>query len=288
MKRSPGWKRRCPSIPSTVAPAARGGAGPTADDPRHLHMTTPCSIDVVILTWNDGPVLQRAVDSVHRSVGVDARVVVVDNGSEPPAEPVLTAVDELIPLERNRGVAAGRNVGAHRGRAPYLCFLDSDAALHPDTLRVLVSRLNADDRVAVASPVFDHQAPEDSGGVAPTFTRKVRRVTGRTSSYGTGSAHDGVIDVDFTIGACQVVRRSAFEQVGGLDERYFYGPEDADFCMRLRLAGWKVVQVERAGCEHPPRRRNRRLLTVRGLRHSAAVARFLWHHRSYRQRVPVP
>lgn len=246
------------------------------------------TIDVIILTWNDGDLLQRAIDSVRHSTGVSVRCTVVDNGSDVPATARLGPDDEVIRLVANAGVAAGRNVGVLAGRAPLVCFLDSDAVLHPSALSTLAGVLEPSCAIGLAAPVFTGQQPTDSGGLAPTLGRKMGRLIGRTSAYEAGSEHDGLIDVDFVIGACQLFRRSAFQQVGGLDERYFYGPEDADFCMRLRLAGWRVVQVPAAGCEHPPRRRNRRILSVSGARHAGAVMRFLWRHRSYRQRVPDP
>ena len=79
--------------------------------------------------------------------------------------------------------------------------------------------------------------------------------------------------------------RSAFDQVAGLDETYFYGPEDVDFCLRLRERGWRIVQLEAALVHHPPRRRNRRLFTRRGMRHARAVCRHLWRHRRFKSGV---
>ncbi len=249
----------------------------------------PVTVDVVILTWNDGGIEQDAIDSVHSSTGVRPVVIVVDNGSDPPAAPRLPhRQDDLVRLHQNLGVARGRNIGARSGTSDLICFLDSDAVLHPNTLSILAEVVRSDPTIALSAPVFDDQDPTDSGGRAPTLGRKLQRVSGRTSAYASGTSHGGVIDVDFAIGACQLVRRDLFEQVGGLDEIFFYGPEDADFCMRLRLAGWRVVQVPAAGCEHPPRRRNRRLLTARGIRHGAAVLRFLWRYRNYRRQVPLP
>lgn len=250
---------------------------------------TQPAVDVVILTWNDGDLLDVAVASVHGSTQVAARSIVVDNGSEPPAAPVARPGDLLVRNEANLGVAPARNQGVACGDAPFVCLLDSDARLHPDTLAVLIDALVADDRIGLVAPVFDGQSPTASGGVAPTLGRKVRRLLGSTDEYAGAVAGDaGTWDVDFAIGACQLFRREAFDQVGGLDTSYFYGPEDADFCMRLRVAGWRVLQVADAHCEHPPRRRNRKVLTRRGVQHGWAVARFLWRHRSYRRHVPVP
>jgi GT2 family glycosyltransferase len=243
-------------------------------------------VDVVILTWNDGELLEAAIRSVEASVGVQLRLVVVDNASSPPANVASSLPITWIRNEENRGVAAARNQGAAAGRAPLLCFLDSDARLQPGSLQLLVAALEGPPGVALAAPTFVDQAASASAGPAPTLRRKVLRVLNLRDTYATGSNFaGGVRDVDFAIGACQVVRRAAFEQVGGLDEGYFYGPEDVDFCLRLREAGWRVLQVAGARVHHPPRRRFRGLATRRGLQHAHAVARHLWRHRGFQRRV---
>lgn len=244
-------------------------------------------IDVVILTWNDGPLLSRALTSVFACEDVRLNVIVVDNASSPPADVEDHPSVSLIRNNANRGVAPARNQGAKLGSAPLVCFLDSDAVLHPESLARLSNAVLSQGRVALAAPVFVGQAPGASGGRAPTLRRKLARMAGLSDRYEEADRAPGATtwDVDFAIGACQLVRRAAFEEVGGLDESYFYGPEDVDFCLRLREAGWRIVQVADAPVEHPPRRRNRRLLTVRGIRHAWAVCRHLWRHRNFEQRV---
>jgi len=243
-------------------------------------------VDVVILSWNDGPLLRQAVESARGSRGVDARIIVVDNGSdEDPGidDPEVRLVRNL----RNRGVAAGRNQGIAVGVSEVVLLLDSDAVLEPCSLRRMVDVLVSDPRIACVGPVFLGQTPEASGGAAPTLGTKLSRLVGLRSSYeaSVGSAVDGIGEVDVVIGACQCFRRSAYESIGGIDEAYFYGPEDVDFCMRLRQAGWRVVQVAGAPVSHPPRRRHRRVFSRNGRAHAWAVVRFLWRHRSYRSEV---
>ncbi len=245
---------------------------------------TPPVIDVVVLTWNDGTLLDRAVTSALTSEGVQVEVVVVDNGSDPPATPPADPRVTLIRNTRNRGVAPARNQGVGRGRAPLVCLLDSDARLRRDTLGRLAAAMAPD--VALAAPVFEGQDPEHSAGAAPGFARKLARGLGLTDRYRVAGDRDGgVWDVDFAIGACQLIRREAFEAVGGLDDTIFYGPEDVDLCLRLRRAGWRVVQVADAVCHHPPRRRNRRLLSRRGLAHAREVLRHLRRQRRAVQAV---
>jgi len=255
----------------------------TIVDTGHQAPSTPSElplIDVVILTWNDGAMLGEAIQSALTSKSVDVTVTVVDNGSMPPAVVPDDPRVRLIRNETNLGVSA-RNQGVQRGTAPTVCLLDSDARLHPRTLKVLWDRL-ADD-TGLISPVFDGQAPEESGGRAPGLARKASRAVGLTSLYGSTRPDQQTTtwDVDFTIAACQLIRRQAFEQVGGLDPSIFYGPEDIDLCLRLKNGGWRVAQTTDSGCHHPPRRRNRKLLTRRGLAHALAVAKHLRRHRRH-------
>lgn len=244
-------------------------------------------VDVVVLTWNDAALAERAVQSALCDPRLAVTVYVVDNGS---SSAVRLAEHQRVRLHRNTrnaGVSKGRNIGAGLGVAPVLCLLDSDAELRAGSLHRLVSQLLESDDVALVAPVFEGQAPEASGGRAPTLRVKILRALRHSQRYERCSTTiDGdAWDVDFAIGACQVIRRLAFEHVGGLDERYFYGPEDVDFCLRLRLAGWRIQQVAGAPVHHPPRRRNRRVLTVRGAAHVRAVARHLWRHRHFQRSV---
>ena len=62
--------------------------------------------------------------------------------------------------------------------------------------------------------------------------------------------HDGVVEVDWVSGACMMVRREAFEAVGGMDEQFFLYWEDADLCFRLSRAGWSTVYNPVAGVTH--------------------------------------
>lgn len=240
------------------------------------------SVDVVVITWDDDPAMvRRAVASALDQTGVPVHVQLVDNGSAVPVPAPADPRVRLLRAERNLGVAAGRNLGARAGHAPVLCFLDSDAVLRPGSLARLVAAA-VRPGVGLAAPVFAHQPAEASAGRAPGLRVKASRALGRRSTYEAVPHGDGTVwEVDFAIGACQVVRRAAYEAVGGLDERYFYGPEDLDFCLRLGEAGWACVQVAGAPVDHPPRRRYRRPLDRQGLRHAWAVARHLRRHRRH-------
>ena len=193
----------------------------------------------------------RALDQQSCAV----HLFVVDNGSAPPAV-VADERAQVLRQEENLGVGGGRNVGARAGAAPFICFLDSDARLHDGALAALLAPMIADATVGLTAPVFTGQRPEASGGRAPTLRRKVARALNRTDLYEPtrARASAGAGTSTSRSGACQVFRREAFDAVGGLDDSASFGPEDVDFCLRIRQAGWRVLQVASAGCDHPPRR----------------------------------
>jgi GT2 family glycosyltransferase len=91
--------------------------------------------------------------------------------------------------------------------------------------------------------------------------------------------HQTVRPVDYVIGACQVIRRVALERVGLLDEWIFYGPEDIDFCLRLRASGWHVVYNPDATILHLERRVARSFFSFLGWQHLWGVLYYFCKHR---------
>ena len=94
------------------------------------------------------------------------------------------------------------------------------------------------------------------------------RVTGRSEADAPSSVlSPDRREVDYVSGACQLFRRQTFNMVSGFDEWYFHGPEDVDFCLRIREQGLRIQQVTSATCAHTPRRRQPAI--AKGLRNGA-------------------
>jgi N-acetylglucosaminyl-diphospho-decaprenol L-rhamnosyltransferase len=86
--------------------------------------------------------------------------------------------------------------------------------------------------------------------------------------------------VDYVIGACQIIRREAYAAVGGLDEQFFYGPEDVDYCVRMWRAGWRVMYVPDAVVLHDEQRLTRqRTLSPLTVTHAVGLARYFWKYK---------
>ena len=87
-------------------------------------------------------------------------------------------------------------------------------------------------------------------------------------------------EVDYLIGACQMIRREVIAKVGELDEKIFYGPEDADYCLRARRAGWKVCYLPYVSFIHDYQRvTNRNFFTGMGAKHLKALLYFWWKYK---------
>jgi GT2 family glycosyltransferase len=215
-------------------------------------------LSCVILTMGNRPAeLDRAVASTAAlsqaaAGGVD--VVVVGNGADlPPLPAGVTA----IRLPHNVGVAAGRNAGADACSGDVVLFLDDDGWFpDPDLGEHVTSRFAADPGLAVLSlRVVD---PDGGPGVRWHVPRLRAGDPGRSSVVTT-----------FAGGAC-AIRRSAFQEAGGLPALFFYGHEETDLAWRLLELGYRLEYDAAARMCHP---------AVPNARHAT------WHRLDGRNRV---
>ena len=204
-------------------------------------------VGVVVLDCGRPQDAERAARSALDPT-LSPRVVVVENG--PGDAPVLPEGVELIRLPRNVGYAGGMNAGLRWLRAAgcdRLLLLNNDAVLEPGCLRRLAEALE-DDSVAAVGPTvlrFTADRVESQGSRLRPWGR--HRLAG---SGHAARAREGRISVDSLSGAVWMLRSSALDRVGWLDDDYFFGFEDADWCLRARAAGLRVEVVLGARARH--------------------------------------
>jgi N-acetylglucosaminyl-diphospho-decaprenol L-rhamnosyltransferase len=225
----------------------------------------PADLAVVVVNYDTGGYLTRCLRSAHESAG-DARLelVVVDNASrDGSAEAAVAATPgtRLIANAQNRGFGAACNQGIRATRAPFVLLLNPDAEILAGTLGGLL-------KVALDHPGAGAIGPlvrDPDGGIYPS-ARKVPSL-----GEGLGHAFVGLVKphnrfsraytmaewdrrserrVEWVSGSCMLLRRSALDEVGLLDERFFMYVEDVDLCTRLRQAGWDVLFTPELEVEH--------------------------------------
>ena len=215
-------------------------------------------VSIVTVNWNTRDLLARAIASVAQHAGgLQVETIVVDNGSvDGSAEMVRQSFPavRLIANSDNRGYTAACNQGLAASSGRYILFLNSDAELTPGCLETLVRVMDAHPDVGAASP----RLSEDPRGVpAGIFPRLWLRLLPTKLNWKlenrmiAGFYREGeVIDVDWLVGACLMVRRGMVEQVGGMEERLFMWYDDAEWCMRMKKRGWRRVVIPGAFCRH--------------------------------------
>jgi len=226
-------------------------------------MATPVgSVGAVVVNHDGGHLLRQCVASL-RAEAVD-EIVVVDNASSDGSIAALRAAEpEVVVVETgtNLGYGAGANRGLAAVTAEFVLVANPDVRVHRGSLSTLAAALRADATLAIAGPRIDEpdgtrypsarrfpSVPDAAGHALLGLVVPGNRFTRR---YRMADLEAAVpTPVDWVSGACFLVRRQAFEELGGFDEGYFMYAEDVDLCWRAHSAGWGVVYVPGAVVTH--------------------------------------
>ncbi|WP_156995116.1 glycosyltransferase family 2 protein [Elstera litoralis] len=208
-------------------------------------------IRVMIVNYNGGTDLARCLAALLAQSFRDFEAVIVDNGSIDgsleglPHDPRLT----ILRTGKNLGFAAGNNQAAAGASAPWLVMLNPDAFPASDWLELLLDEATVHgEYAAFGSTQVMSADPSRADGLGDCF-----------SPYGfawRGGCRKPLpvpVPAGESFAACaaaMMIRRDWFERLGGFDERFFCYGEDVDLCFRLRLAGGRVWQSNRARVEH--------------------------------------
>lgn len=205
---------------------------------------------IIVVSYNSARWLERQTAALAAQTEKSWRLVVVDNASEVerPRTSAFPFDVEIIQNERNVGFAEANNIAALDRQTPYLVFLNPDAFPEPGWLAALLRTAREHpEAAAIGSTQLRYGAPDILDG-----TGDVLHATGLAyrAGYGKRRHIPPLAETFSACGAAMLVRREAFEAIGGFDSRYFCYFEDVDLCFRLRLAGWRVLQAPDAIVAH--------------------------------------
>ncbi|MGA2332389.1 MAG: glycosyltransferase family 2 protein [Syntrophales bacterium] len=214
-------------------------------------------ISIIIVSWNAKGLLEKCLDSISNiSNRYRSETIVVDNASTDGApELVKNKFPEvkLIQNAVNLGFARANNIGITEGVGRYICLINSDVVVPEHCLDHMCEYMDANLEIGVLAPkVLNPDGTlQYTCREFPSFWNNLCRAFAldttfpRSSIFGrqfmTYWSHDKVSDVDYVSGCFMLVRKSALEQVGLLDEEFFFYAEDKDWCKRFWDAGWHVV-----------------------------------------------
>lgn len=205
-------------------------------------------VGIQILNFNGMRWLPGVLESLERNGQTDQRIYLVDNGSTDESLAFVAASYPnvvVMALGSNLGYGGAYNRSIPRAFADgcdWVCLQNSDTLVTPGWLEALSRAATADPQIGVMGPVFWKWESD-----TPNYY-----MLGRCADvipYMT-DANRPPVDRDWIEGSSFFIRRECFERIGGFDPLYFMYWEDADYCRRARLHGWRVVVVPGSICRH--------------------------------------
>jgi N-acetylglucosaminyl-diphospho-decaprenol L-rhamnosyltransferase len=217
--------------------------------------TGDADLAIVIVSYEDAEWLTPCLQTLYRQAG-SARldVVVVDNN---PADGTRALVEERFPQARvitcpNRGFAHANNRGLLTTTAPYVLLLNPDTEIVDGTFGELLEMLDRQPDVGLVGvchlrgdrSLYPSKRRFPSALHALGDALSVERWPLRPRWLGERDIelerYDQEADCDWTTGAFMLLRREALLSAGLLDERFFLYCEEADLCLRIKRAGWRI------------------------------------------------
>lgn len=215
-------------------------------------MSSPLA-SVIIPHWNGRQHLDECLNALRRQTLADHEVILVDNGSSDGSQAyVREAFPEvrLIELGENRGFTGACNAGYAAARGEFICLLNNDTEADSRWLAEIVACFARHPQVgAVASRMmlFDQRDHFHTAG-------DYYRVDGIPGNRGVWQRDIGQYDREEPVfsacGGAAGYRRAMLQEIGFLDDAFFFSCEDVDLAWRAQLAGWEVMYAPRAIVYH--------------------------------------
>lgn len=226
-------------------------------------MAKKLNLSIIILSYNTRDLLKQCLKSIPKG---EHEIIIVDNASKDDSVAMVKEYFpqvKLIANKRNIGFAAGNNKGIKKSKGRYILFLNPDTIVQPDTLKIMVEFIDnhpqvgaATCRIELPNGELDYSChrgfptPWNAfayfSGLAGIFP-KVKIFTGYTLTH---LPLKKIHSIDSGCGAFLIVRRKAGEEVGWLDEDYYWYGEDLDFCYRLKQKDWQIMFVPKTKIIH--------------------------------------
>ena len=205
-------------------------------------------VGVVVLNWNGTADTVECLRSLRRLDYDAAQIILVDNGSRPPAAAELARQFpeiDCLQLPRNLGYAGGNNAGIRRALecgCDYVFVLNNDTVVDAGCVRAAVAMARADERVGVVGVRIISMDDCSRFWVAygqVTYRQGLVRLIGYLQRD--VGQFDTPRDVEWVPGTAMLLARRALEEVGLFDEEFFAYHEDVDWCVAARARGFRVV-----------------------------------------------
>ncbi len=258
-------------------------------------------LSIVILNYKTRGLLRQCLKAIYNNPPESPyEIIVIDNNSmDGSFEMTREKFSEVkfLSLDKNYGYAGGNNRGLRAGCGEYLAILNPDILVRAEALSRLIRFMEKNLDVGMIGPkllnpdgTLQYSCYYFPKPQTPIFRRTVLGhlpfARKEISQYlMTDWAHDEPRDVDWLLGGALFIRRTAYEMIGELDERFFLYFDEVDYAKRMKKARWRVVYFPEAQMIHFHQRESRgslwSFLTNKVTRiHVYSGIKYFWKYRS--------
>lgn len=203
---------------------------------------------IILVNWNGKADTLECLASLRRLSYSPCRIVVVDNASTDGSREAIRSQYpevEILAMPENRRFAGGNNAGirhALAGNADLILLLNNDTTVDSEMLRFLVCAIESHPEAGMVAPKIYYYDTKNllwyAGGVLSFWTGTMHHIGIREEDRG---QYDAPGDTGYASGCCLLTSREVLERIGLLDESYFMYTEDADWSIRARRAGYRIL-----------------------------------------------
>lgn len=222
----------------------------TAEKSFPLTAQKHCEISIVILNWNQYDDTAECLRSLRHVHHPPFEIYLVDNGSIDGSPEKLVAEFPEVRIVRNTenlGYAEGNNVGIRKALesgANFILLLNNDTVVHAEFLAELMKVADREPTAGIlGAKVVYYDRPDLLWALGGNLLQPFARIRMLGRDRPVADVGSSVGEFDHVPGATMFVRSEVFRRQGLLDRNYFLNWEDAEFCIRAKKAGWRVLGV---------------------------------------------
>lgn len=220
-----------------------------------MNSTSGINVSVIIVNYNTADELRACIQSINKQTnGISYKIIVIDNNSQDHSKVMLESEFTDVEchfLEYNSGFSIANNYAMERSEGEFILLLNPDTLLIENSLKVMVDYMKNHPAVGAVGPIVEDPKGNLHLNVSrfpdlklmlldALYLQDAFKRYSLTDDQRKSITSNNPFEVDWVSGGCIMIRRSIYNEIGGLDEQYHLFSEDVDWCLRIKEGGWNI------------------------------------------------